>query len=92
MQVATFNDVVLASQQGTITQVSLGKVTYGTDTISSHVRRSFDESWIFLLYSFGVFVLGVLLLKRSFDRMSDSNSSFLNYFSEPLVPSNGVAT
>ena len=89
MWTASFQDIILASEQGTITQVTIGEKVYGSDYFgtakSITVQDMQEPGWIIMAASALVFLVGSCMLCRSWrkSRMSPS-------MREPLVPSGGV--
>lgn len=79
MYTASFNDVLLAAQQGAIKQVQLGNTKYLSNTRWTFGRAA---SLAFFGFSLFVFLLGLALLGRAIRRATKPSS-----FSEPLVAS-----
>lgn len=84
MLTASFNDVMLAAQQGTIRNVDVAGTTYGS--MRSTFSRAAAAEVFFLIFSILICCGGGYLLHRAV-RNAERNSSFV----EPLVPGGGVA-
>jgi hypothetical protein len=91
MMTADFPDLILAAEQGTITQVTVGKSVYGSDyfgaTVTVQLQDLTEPGWIFLGVSALMFLVGSALLFRAYRQARYSPS-----LSEPLVArGDGVA-
>lgn len=90
MWTASFMDIILASEQGTITQVTIGEKVYGSDYFGNSksitIQDIQDPGWIISGASALVFIIGGIMLFRSWrkSRMSPA-------MREPLVASRGVS-
>lgn len=82
MMTATFQDVLTAAQQGTITEVMVGDTAVGGKFSQGVVEKA---SYGFLIISGSIFAVGAFRLWRSW-----SESRKASRFNEPLLPSEGV--
>jgi hypothetical protein len=88
MQTASFQDIILASEQGTITQVTIGDKVYGSDYFgikSVTVQDIKEPGWIILAVSMLTFIAGAIMLVRSTMQSRRESMSMR----EPLVHNQG---